>query len=129
MYNLLNFIYDKYGTADEFIEYLYAVLDNYIDYNNLNDEDEIKIETYIFNYMNHNSIKNKEKSLKEIYQINHIITFEEFTEIILADNEERIFMDNNAVEYLLYQMKKAVIKEGINDMDSLNINIFLNFYS
>ena len=127
MYNLLYFIFDKCGTADEFIEYLDAVLDNYIDYNNLNDEDQIKIESYIFNYMNQNSNKKKGESLKIIYENNPIITFEEFTEIILQDNEKRIFMDNTAVEYLLYLMKKSVIHEVINDMDSLNIHIFLSF--
>ena len=58
--------------------------------------------------------------MKIIYENNPIITFEEFTEIILQDNEKRIFMDNTAVEYLLYLMKKSVIQEGINDMDSLN---------
>ena len=40
---------------------------------------------------------------------------------------QRIFMDNNATEYLLYLMKKSAMEKGRN-MDELDIQKFLDFY-
>ena len=57
------------------------------------DESENKNENKKYNEKDniYKKIKNKE-----------IITYEEFTQIILEDNDENKFMENNATEYIYY---------------------------
>ena len=117
------------NNINDFIEYINEILNNYIDYKNMSNDQKNILEDYIIDFMHENQlIKNKKEILKEIYNVQHIITLEEFNDIILDQNEQKIFMDNNAVEYLLYRMKKAVIDNNINELDSFDINIFLEYF-
>ena len=127
---ILSFIYvNNNNNINDFIEYINEILNNYIDYKNMSNDQKNILEDYIIDFMHENQlIKNKKEILKEIYNVQHIITLEEFNDIILDQNEQKIFMDNNAVEYLLYRMKKAVIDNNINELDSFDINIFLEYF-
>ena len=107
-------------------------MENYIDFANLKKDIEIIIQNYIFDFMQREMMKNKKDELIKKYNNNYIIKYDMFNEdIVLKDNEEKIFMDNNAVEYLLYLMKKSIIdKKNYNYlMDDLDLEIFLNFYT
>ena len=75
-------------------------------------------------------MKDKKDELKEKYKDNHIIKkIIEIKEIILKDNEDRVFMENNATEYLLYKMKKQLFDDKVdNVMDAFDIKVFLDFY-
>ena len=66
--------------------------------------------------------------LKEKYIKNSIITLEEFNDIVLGENENKVFMDNKAIEFILYRMKREAISKNINSLNSLDINVFLEFY-
>ncbi len=74
-------------------------------------------------------MEDKKDELKEKYKDNHIIKMNELIEIILKDNEDRVFMENIATEYLLYKMKKQLFDDKVdNVMDAFDIKVFLDFY-
>ena len=124
--DIISFIYDEY--KDEFFDYLKVILEHYIDFSALDKKDEDKICNYIMNYMKSN-MKDKNDKLKGKYKDNHIIKLNEFVEIILDDNEDRIFMENEATEYLIYKMKKQLFDDKVdNVMDAFDIKVFLDFY-
>ena len=128
--NLLLYIYDQNENLNNFVEYINAVLENVFDYSLLKENDEARIHNYIVDFMKKDIIKKKEKKLKEKYKDNNIfIKFENFVNVIMEDNEERIFMENKAVEYILYKMKKSLIDKKINKlMDSFDMKIFLDYF-
>ena len=106
--------------------FIFDVLDNVINYKYLIKEDEEKIDDYIIEVLKYNKkiIENKEK-LKEIQKNNnYIIKYEEFTNIVI---EYQIFMENLAIEYLLYKMKFGMSLDEDKTLDSLNFKIFLDY--
>ena len=127
--NLLFFLYDLKGTPNEFIEYLNQALDkdNIFDFSKYGEDNIIELDNYIIEFLKKDKIKNKKHKLKNKYKDNHIITYEEFINIILEDNENKVFMKNDATEYLLYKMKKSLINDNIN-LNSYDINIFLDYF-
>ena len=128
---ILGYIYDKQNSnINDFIEYINAILENYIDFNKMSEMEKNNRVNYIINYMNKEDqllIKKKEM-LKEKYIKNSIITLEEFNDIVLGENENKVFMDNKAIEFILYRMKREAISKNINSLNSLDINVFLEFY-
>ena len=133
LFNLLKYLYENIATEpEEFINYIKQILENNIDFHNLSKYKEETIEKYIINFMK-KPMEQRKKKLKEEYGNNNskkvIITYEKFTEIILEDNKERIFMDNTATEYLLYKMKKSLIDDEENNykMNAFDFKIFLDF--
>ena len=132
--NLKNIIksVNKEDDIESFKDYIFAILENYIDFANLKKDIEIIIQNYIFDFMQSEMMKNKKDELIKKYNNNYIIKYDMFNEdIVLKNNKDKIFMDNNAVEYLLYLMKKSIIdKKDYNYlMDDLDLEIFLNFYT
>ena len=130
IYNLKSIISYLYEIQrlDEFFAYLRGVLANVFNYSQIEENDEIKICNYIIDFMNE-KMKDKEQKLNEKYKDNSIIKFYDFTNIIMENNENRIFMANEATEYLLYKMKKNLIDNGIDNlMDDFDIKVLLDFY-
>ena len=142
--NLIKYLYEQNDIIDEFQNYLDAILENYIDFSKLGENKENIIFNYIVDFMQNDMMKEKRKELlgesenknenkkdnekDNIYKKiknKEIITYEEFTQIILEDNDENKFMENKATEYLLYIMKKAV---KINSMNAFDKTEFLKFY-
>ena len=125
---LIEYLYEKEGSPDTLKDFLFAVLDNLNDFKNFSTNNEIRIKNYIIDFMKRNMMEQK-NDLKNMYKINTIIKYENFIDIVLNLNNERVFMENIATEYLLYKMKEATIKD--NKIDALNrfdIQIFLDFY-
>ena len=125
---LIEYLYEKEGSPDTLKDFLFAVLDNLNDFKNFSTNNEIRIKNYIIDFMKRNMMKQK-NDLKSIYKSNTIIKYENFIDLVLNLNNERVFMENIATEYLLYKMKEATIKD--NKIDALNrfdIQIFLDFY-
>ena len=129
--NILKYIYDKQNNnLNDFIEYIKAILENYIDFNNMSEEEKNNRVNYIINYMNKEDqlLINKKEMLKEIYTKNSTITLEDFNDIVLGENENKVFMDNKAIEFILYRMKREAINKNINSLNSLDVSVFLDFY-
>ena len=125
---LIEYLYEKEGSPDTLKDFLFAVLDNLNDFKNFSTNNEIRIKNYIIDFMKKNMMKQK-NDLKNIYKINTIIKYENFIDIVLNLNNERVFMENIATEYLLYKMKEATIKENkIDVLNRFDIQIFLDFY-
>ena len=124
---LKNLIIELYDDIDlnEFEDYLNAILDNYIDFNKLKEVDEYKIVNYIVRFMKENITPYKIKNLIEKYKENSIIKYDDFSKFLF---EAKIFMENIANEYLLYNMKKEVLNNQNNLMEEFDIKVFLDFY-
>ena len=124
---------NKEKDIESFKDYIFAILENYIDFANLKKDIEKIIKNYIYDFMKGEMMKNKKDELiKKYNKKDYIITYDMFNkDIVLEKNEEKIFMDNNAVEYLLYLMKKSIIDKKNDNcfMEDLDLQIFLNFYN
>ena len=85
-----------------------------------------KIDDYIINKLQENEIiKNKKEELKNQYKNNnYIITYFDFTKIV---KENKIIIDNLAIEYLIYKMKNGLPLDKELYLDDLNFNVF-NYY-
>ena len=122
---LINIYKESGNNLNQFKEYLSSVLENFKNYSLLLERSEKTICNYIINNLYVNEIvQNKKNELKEKYKNNYIISFEEFTDIVKMN---KISMDDEAIEYLIYKMKFESIKDEINLMNSLNIKVFLDF--
>ena len=130
IYNLKSLILYLYTIQklDEFFDYLMVILINTYNYSQIEENDEIKICNYIIDFMNQ-EMKDKIQKLNDKYKDNSIIKFYDFSNIIMENNEKKIFMETEAIEYLLYKMKKNLIDNGIDNlMDDFDIKVFLDFY-
>lgn len=130
LYQLLYYLYnDQEGDLNNFFEYMNDVIENITNYSLLNTEDEEKINNYIYNFMENEIMSKRKEDIENEYLNKYIIKFEDFEKIIMKDNEQRIFMDNEAVEYLLYKMKKSLIEQNKNKcINSFDLKVFLNYY-
>ena len=123
---LIDYLSKINDTNEDFEQYIIAVLDNVIEFDIIEEDKISKINNYIINYMK--TIKKKKSILDDYKNFQNIIKYDEFINIILKINDgERIFMDNNATEYLLYLMKKSAMEKGKN-IDELDLQKFLDFY-
>ena len=122
---LINIYKESGNNLNQFKEYLSSILENFKNFSLLSERSEKTICNYIINNLYVNEIvQNKKDELKEKYKNNYIISFEEFTDIVKMN---KISMDDEAIEYLIYKMKCESIKDEINLMNSLNIKVFLDF--
>ena len=126
--NIIIYLYEQMDDLNEFKNHLYDILDNYINFSELTKVDEDKIFNYIVSFMKAEKMGKKIQILIEKYENNNnIINFKDFSDIIM---ENKIFMQNLAIEYILYKMKKAVTdRNNINSlMDEFDIKVFLGYY-
>ena len=109
--DLITNLYHDNDNIKEYEEYLYAVLDNYINFNkSKSSDDEDKIVNYIVRFMKKKEMQDKKENLKNQYKDNNgIIKYDDFSKLI---QKEEIYMENLANEYLLYKMKKAALNEN-----------------
>ena len=126
--NLMKECYERKAdnNLENFKAFFLDVLENITDYKNLKKEDENKIDEYIIKVLkyNENIIKNKD-NLKEKHKDNkYIIKYEEFTNIV---KDNKIIMEDLAMDYLLYKMKYGLPLDGDMEFDNLNYKIFIDF--
>ena len=131
LYQLLYHLYNEQsGDLNNFFEYMNDVVENITNYSSLNTEDEEKINIYIHNFMKNEIMSKRKEEIEKEYKNNYIIKFEDFEKIIMKNNEQRIFMANEAVEYLLYKMKKSIIKQNKNQLiNTFDLKVFLDYYN
>ena len=128
---IIESISDKNADNEFFKEYMLAVLDNYIDFSNISENYRKTIHNYIVDFMEE-KMQNKKHDLNKMCQKNYVIKYINFNEdIVLKNKEEKIFMVNDAIEYLLYLMKKSLVDENNNNssMNDLDLRVFLNYYN
>ena len=129
--NLIKELYErtikpKDKDLDKLKSFIFDILDNVTDYKYLKKEDEEKIDDYIIKVLKYNKkiTENKEKLKANQKNNNYVIKYEEFTNIV---KEFQIFMENLAIEYLLYKMKFGMSLDEDKTLDSLNFKIFLDY--
>ena len=129
--NLINYIYQKSdNTPDKFIDYIKSVIKNLYNFRNYSNSKKEIIIKYIKDFLQKRTIKAKEEIWTSKYKNNNIVTYEQFIEIIMENNENRVFMENIAIEYLLYLMKKSLVDKKVHiRMNRLNMRIFLKFFN
>ena len=125
---IINLIFEKNINPKEIYNYLIEILENVNKYYKMEKEDEDKIYDYIISKLEDNkTLQNKKDEIRNKYIANsNIIKYEEFVHIIKDNN---IYLENLAMEYLLYKMKLGLPLDKDNYMDDLNFKIFLDLFN
>lgn len=123
---IINLLYENNSNPNNFSQNIFDILENINDYRNLEKKDEDKIAEYIIKKLGENNkIQNAKDKIKKIYKKNnYIIDYKNFTKIV-KDNS--IFIDNLAMEYLIYKMKCGLPLDEELLIDNLNLKVFLDF--